>query len=257
MFFYLSKILLFLIKPFNLIVLALVLSFITKSTWWKKRLRILGFIMLLIFTNGFIQNELLLLWEIKPIPLDQINEKYRVGIVLGGTADSERAPNDRLFFSRGAERITHAVNLYKAGIIDKILFTGGKGYIFEGPEIDNTPIFDFYIMCGVDSSDILVESTSRNTHQNAVHVRRILEDEDLFAGKHVLLTSAYHMRRSEGCFEKEGFEVLAFSTEMNTALPQYRYNYGLFIPSVAVLENWEFIIKEWIGYIVYWIVGYI
>lgn len=112
-------------------------------------------------------------------------------------------------------------------------------------------------MCGVDPEDILIESTSRNTHQNAVHVKQLLKEHGLFDKKHVLLTSSYHMRRAAGCFRKEDFKILEFSTDFSTALPQYRYNISMFMPSVQVLEGWEFLIKEWVGYIVYWMVGYL
>lgn len=130
MFFYLSKIFMFVIKPFNLIAVALILSFTVKPIKWRKRMRVSALVMFIFFTNGFIQNELLLLWEKKAIPLEDIQSQYEVGIVLGGTADSEREPYDRLFFIRGAERITHAVNLYKAGKIRKNLIYGRQGIYF-------------------------------------------------------------------------------------------------------------------------------
>ena len=202
-------------------------------------------------------NEVLLKWEVPAVPIEEIQGTYEVGIVLGGTADTERAPFDRLYFSKGAERITQAVTLYKAGKIRKILFTGGNAELFEDPEKDNTPIFQYYLSCGVDPDDIIIENRSRNTHENAVLTKEMLVENNLLDQKHVLLTSAFHMRRAAACYRKEGIDVLEFSTDFYTALPDNRYDFSQFLPSAPVLGNWEFLIKEFVGYIAYWLADYI
>ncbi len=257
MFFYLSKILVFLTSPFNLIVIFMALSLILKAARWRRWLRRTAVMLFLVFTIGVIQNEFLLIWEVPAIPLSEIKGVYEVGIVLGGTTDTERAPFDRLYFTKGAERVTQALQLYKEGKIQKILFTGGRSRLFEGREKDNRPVRDFLVMAGVRPGDIIIENRARNTHENAVLTRALLEKMGLMKGKHILLTSAFHMRRAEGCFKKEGIDVLGFSTDFYSQLPKYRFSAGMFVPSVRVLDNWNFLIKEIIGYIVYDFVGYL
>ena len=126
--------------------------------------------------------------------------------------------------------------------------------MFEDPNRDNSPIFDFYVMCGVDPNDIIIESASRNTRENAFLVRDLLNSD---SSKIILMTSAFHMRRAEGCFRKIGLEVTGFSTDFYTAIPKDRFGFDAFLPSPITLANWNFLIKEWIGYVVYWIIGYI
>ncbi len=257
MFFYLSKILVFFTSPFNLIVLLTALSFLLKVRKWRRVTRRAAVVLFFVFTIGVIQNEILLWWEVPAIPVSEISDDYEVGIVLGGTTDTEREPFDRLYFNKGAERVTQALQLYKEGKIGKILFTGGKSRLFEDREKDNTPIRDFFIMAGVRPEDIIIENMSRNTHENAKLTRQVLDELGMADKKHILFTSAFHMRRAEACFKKEGIDVLGFSTDFYTQLPQYRFSIGMFIPSVRVLDNWDFLIKELIGYVAYGVAGYI
>ena len=256
MFFVLSKILGFFIKPFNLILIFLVVSYFIKNTKWKKRFRITSLIFFLVFSNGIIFNECLMLWEKPAVELDDLNDDYEVAVVLGGTTDVDRKPDDRLFFHKGADRVTHALNLYHSGKTKKILFTGGNARLFEDATRDNSPIYDFYVMCGVAPNDIVIESSSRNTRENAFFVKDLLQQNSEM-GKVLLITSAFHMRRAEGCFRKVGIDVTGFSTDFRTALPKDRFGFNGFIPSPEVFTGWEFLIKEWIVYIVYRIAGYI
>ncbi len=256
MFFALSKLLGFFLKPFDLIFILVLLSFLIKHGIWRKRLRWAALIMFLFFTNGIIFNECLLLWEKPAKPISELEETYELAVVLGGTADVDREPSDRLFFHRGAERITHALNLYHAGKVKKILFTGGRADLFEDRNRDNSPIREFYIMCGVKSVDIFMESSSRNTRENALLVKEMIEKNSMH-GKIILITSAYHMRRAEGCFNKAGMDVTGFSVDFLSNLPKDRFGFNGFLPSSEVLTDWNILIKEWVGYVVYWIVGYI
>ena len=256
MFFFLSKILAYFLKPFNLVLITFIASLIIRNATWKKRLRITSLIIFLVFSNGMFFNECLLLWEKPAIPISELDNDYELAVVLGGTTDVDREPKDRLFFHKGADRVTHALNLYHAGKVKKILFTGGNARLFEDPERDNSPIYDFYLMCGVEPDDIIIESASRNTRENAFFVKDLVES-NTEKGKVILITSAFHMRRAEGCFRKVGINVTGFSADFYSLLPKDRIGFDGFIPSPGVFGGWNTLIKEWVGYIVYWIIGYI
>lgn len=257
MFFILSKLFGYIIKPFNIILILIGVSFFIKSIVWKRRLRVGALIIFLIFSNGIILNECLLRWEKPAVLIMDLADDYDLAVVLGGTTDVDREPHDRLYFHRGAERVTQAINLYHAGKVNKILFTGGNARLFEDANRDNSPIYNFYVMCGVAPEDILIENSSRNTHENAVYVKKLLEERGVPHGKVILVTSAFHMRRAEGCFQKIGINVTGFSSDFYAALPKDRFGIDGFIPSPTVLKNWDFLIKEWIGYIAYWFAGYL
>jgi uncharacterized SAM-binding protein YcdF (DUF218 family) len=188
--------------------------------------------------------------------MSKLDDDYDLAVVLGGTTDVDREPKDRLFFHKGADRVTQALNLYHTGKVKKILFTGGNARLFEDPSRDNSPIYDFYVMCGVAPEDIIIESSSRNTRENAFFVKDLVDTESK-KGKVILITSAFHMRRAEACFRKVGIDVTGFSTDFYTALPKDRFSFDGFMPSPKILSNWDFLIKEWIGYLSYYIAGYI
>jgi uncharacterized SAM-binding protein YcdF (DUF218 family) len=256
MFFFLSKILAYFIKPFNLVLISFVTSFFIKNASWKKRLRVTSLVIFLIFSNGIAFNECLMLWEIPAIPISELDDDYELAVVLGGTTNVERKPNDRLFFHKGADRVTHALNLYHSGKVKKILFTGGNARLFEDAKRDNSPIYDFYVMCGVDPDDIIIENASRNTRENAFFVKDLVE-ANAKNRKVILITSAFHMRRAEGCFRKVGIDVTGFSTDFYSVLPKDRFGFDGFLPDPGVFGGWNFLIKEWIGYMAYWMIGYV
>mgnify|MGYP000507148714 CR=1 FL=1 len=253
MFFILSKLLIYLIKPFFVLSMLLIISFFIGNKIWVKRIRIFVLVGFIFFTNNFIINEIVRSWEVDPIEINQLENNYETGIVLGGIVDPERQPHDRLYFKSGADRVLHAIYLYKAGKIRKILFTGGKAKLFHEPERESSRIKDFFMLCGVNEEDIIIENKSRNTRENAVFTAEIIDKNK----KHVLVTSAYHMRRSIGCFEKVGLDVQPFSCDFISSRDQDRFSFHMFLPSVEALMSWDILIKEWMGILVYKISGYI
>ena len=252
MFFVLSKILGFLIKPFFVLSILLIISFFIENKRWVKRIRVFVLVAFLFFTNGFIVDEIMRAWEVKPVKIADLDSTYQFGIVLGGITDPEREPRDRLYFKKGADRLIHAVYLYKAGKIKKILFTGGKSKLFEDSERESSPIVDFLMLCGVPEEDIVIDNKSRNTRENALFTSHMVDKND----KQILITSAFHMRRSLGCFQKVGLQVTPFSCDFNARRDDERFTLDMMIPSLDALNAWDILIKEWVGIIAYKIAGY-
>lgn len=123
MFFILSKVLNFLIMPFTLVCLLFLLSAVTKSQRWNKRFFWAAFVSLLFFSNDFISNEIMNLWEMKTIAYKDMRP-HDLGIVLTGATVPLLKPDDRVYFQRGADRVTHTVQLYKLGLLKKIMISG-------------------------------------------------------------------------------------------------------------------------------------
>lgn len=167
MFFYLSKVLSFIIMPYTQMCLWFILALFIKRISLKRKFLLLGIIYLLFFSNRFIVNEALLLLEVAPTPYASVEDTYDVGIVLGGVTNSAKTPRDRVYFSKGADRITHAFQLYELGKIKKILVTGGTGNIINTTYREADNLYEFLILCGVNPEDILLENNARNTYENA------------------------------------------------------------------------------------------
>src|SRR5690606_30204321 len=115
--------------------------------------------------NDFIANEVMLAWEPDAVAYQDIGKTYDLGILLAGVTRSGNTPDDRVYFQRGVERITHTLQLYRLGKIRRVLVAGGSGRLLDIGEREADDIRSALIMMGVDPVDILVESNSRNTRE--------------------------------------------------------------------------------------------
>lgn len=252
MFFFLSKILQFLINPMVWIVFLLLLAVLTGDENFKKKCLRLSLILTLIFSNSFIFDECERAWEIPITPYRSL-KKYDAGIVLGGMTLYDKTA-DRLQFQRGGDRLFQAIELYKRGYIKKIVFTGGSGSVLH-PEDKEGPWVERYLLTlGIPQQDFLIEGESQNTHENAVYTKALL-DKHNFKGEYLLITSAFHMRRSMGCFNKEGVLVSPYSTDRYAGPRKFEFEH-LFIPDASALYDFNNLIHEIVGFITYKIVGY-
>ena len=75
------------------------------------------------------------------------------------------------------ERINHAIALYQSERVEKLIFTGGtrkEGYPSEG-EVARK----FAIKQGIPSHDIIYETRSKDTYQNLVNTRLLMQKHKL------------------------------------------------------------------------------
>lgn len=251
MFFYLSKTLYFLAMPLTLICMAFLLSWFIKR--YRRTFFLTGLVLLFLFTNVFISNALLRWWEVEPVLISSL-PKYDVGIVLGGIT-SDKEPRDRVHTSGAADRVLHAVHLYREGKINKILVSGGSGKILQDSVTEAILLKRLLLQSGIPEADILVEDASRNTHENALFSKSLL-DEKAPNQRYLLLTSAFHMRRASACFAKVGLPVGLYSADLRTDENKFTPDI-LFLPSSGGLHNWEIIIREMLGMMAYKVSGYI
>lgn len=240
--------------PLTLIVGLWAASIILRNQRWKKITGIAGLVLVLFFTNEFIANEMMLWWETDPIAFKNI-KPHKIGIVLTGATMAFIQPTDRVYFGKGADRVVHTVDLYKRGLIEKILISGGSGMVLYEEEPEANKFQRVMIMMGVEPNDILIENETRNTQESAIEVKRMLDSLQIKDKSCFLITSAFHMRRSQACYKKVGLQMESFSTDFYTH-PR-KYSVGSFIiPSLDALVIWHKLVKEWVGLIAYKLMGF-
>jgi len=255
MFFVLSKILAFLLKPLNLIVLTALYGLFTRIPQRRQRAFTVLIFMLLGFSTPWPINELARRWEIGQRSPESIVEPYDVGILLGGyTEMSAASPAGVVTFSRSANRLTETLALYKMGKIRRILLTGGSGRMI-GEESSEAPVSRWYLQqVGVPDSAIIIEGHSRNTWENALYSKQLIDS--LAPGSRCLLiTSAWHLRRAKGCLDKAGLPCEVFGADFFT-LQDLGNKLHWLQPSWECLMKWNYLLKEWVGWLVYKIKGY-
>ena len=255
MFFFLSKTLNYLVLPLTIIVILLVLSIVLKNPKWKKRLLYSGVILLILFSNDFLANEAIHAWEIQTVAFKDMTP-HKLGIVLTGTTIAGLEPNDRVYFSRGADRVTHTVQLYKLKLIEKILISGGTGRLFGEDEPEANKFQRAMIMMGVDSADIMIENETRNTAESAQQVVKMLDSLQYRSEDCLLITSAFHMRRSLACYKKVGLNLQPFTADFYSHPREY-YLDSFIVPKIDALHVWHKLFKEWAGVVAYKAAGYI
>jgi uncharacterized SAM-binding protein YcdF (DUF218 family) len=255
MFFVLSKLLSFLVLPITQVFVCFVLYIFVRKQPWKNRFLWIGFVLFLFFSNDFLANEIMELWEVDTKPFSEIRE-HQVGIVLTGSTIPFIQPDDRVYFQRGADRVTHSIQLYKLGLIKKILISGGSGRLLEQDEPEADKFKKVMIMAGVPESDIVIENKTRNTYESAGAVKNILDSLNYTSEDCLLITSAFHMRRSLAVYRKAGLMLEPFSTDFY-AVPDKNFIPTFFLPSVSGFIIWEKLFKEWTGLLAYKIAGYV
>lgn len=176
-------------------------------------------------------------------------------MVFSGVTKGSKTPRDRVYFGEGADRITHTLQLYNEGRVKNIIVSGGLGFQQAENSIAADRLKSFLIMAGVPDSEITVEPEAVNTYENAVKTAEIL-NRDFPNQKYLLVTSAFHMKRSELCLKKQGIEFDTFPAGYLTDRPTLNFD-DLIIPRANAIDKWERLFKEWIGLATYKLMGYL
>ncbi|MGV3561337.1 YdcF family protein [Larkinella arboricola] len=256
MFYFLSKTLTFLFMPVGLLTVALLFALISKNRARQRKALITAFIVLMVAGNGFITNELLIWWEVPPAVLPA-STRPRVGVVLtGGLANVNPRVRPAIHLGSQGDRVAQALLLYKSGQIQKILISGGIGGIIRRDVGDEGQLSrQFLLTAGVPAQDIVLENRSRNTYENARFSAPILQ-KTFKDYEYVLITSAWHMRRAIGCFEKQQLAVIPYPATFISGQREFAPNHLLFPSEQALFDSYWFI-HEVVGYIAYRVAGYI
>lgn len=251
MFFILSKLLYILISPFNWLLLLIIWAFATKNKGRKKQLTIASICIFLFFSNPYLIHKITLGWQVNQKVL-ATNEQYQVGILLAGFVGFEMKTSQG-FYGGASDRFIQAVRLYKLGHLKKILITGGSGSIWRQQYKEADFVKEQLVQMGVAQADVLSENKSRNTFENAINSKKILDSLQL-KGSFLLITSAMHMKRSQQVFTKAGIVTTAYPCNFN-ALNNPQLFWNAIIPSYKSFEGWDNFLKEAVGLLVYKLTG--
>ena len=146
--------------------------------------------------------------------------------------------------------------MYHKGRVNKICITGGSGSIKHPNHREAAYIKAYLKTIEVPNSNIIMENSSRNTYENAVFTKRILDSLG-FKGSILLVTSSFHMRRSLAIFKKAGYQnVTPFVTNKFTGIRKFEFDYCL-IPNAEAVTACNTILHEIVGYVIYKAKGYL
>lgn len=266
MFYFLSKTIGYFLTPAGWLLGTLAAAWV----WPRYRRRLVGISLLLFWTLGnsyLIYNHLARLWEIgsdEPPLLRAASDTTRadptVAVVLTGGTMNTKLPvaPDRPLLGQQADRLGQALFLYKTGRVQKILISGGStDLFFMGREArqEGREALRFLGLAGVPLGDLLWETRSRNTRENALFSARVLRSR-FKTSRCVIVTSAFHMRRALGCFERVGIRAVPFSAAY-LQQPDQVVLADLLVPHEQTFADAMHLLKEWFGYVAYAAMGYV
>jgi len=246
---FLSKVFTYLILPPGcfIVVLFFVVVFL------PKKMKIFPAIALLILYLLSIQpfSDLLLkpLEDAYPPLSSEFKKDWPQAVVIlgGGTIQGspEAGVGKDTLASDTIKRVLYAFSLRDIFKVPYI-FSGGK--VFEyGQESEALTAGRLFVSLGFPFERLILESRSRNTWENA-------SETAIFGfNKVVLITSAYHVKRSIYCFNRQGVSVIAAPTDYKCDRGR-KYDFFSFMPTITGLNNSYLALHEYIGLIIYKII---
>ncbi|WP_347158947.1 YdcF family protein [Pontibacter chitinilyticus] len=253
MYFILSKTLDYLLMPLLWVLALLFLALFLRSVKWSRRCLLVAVVLLVVLSNPFLANEAIRAWEVPAVPVKDV-QHHDVAIILTGVTKYREDIPDRIHTAKGADRFLQPLQLYRMGKFDKFLISGGNGHLLAEVVPEAEQIEKILLMAGVPEEDIITESNSRNTRENAVNTAKVLAQHPEWK-RQLLVTSAFHMRRALGCFEKVGLHPDVYSTDFYSQPRSYTPD-EIILPSVDAFALWHLLIHEITGYVVYKAMGY-
>ncbi|EAR62952.1 YdcF family protein [Neptuniibacter caesariensis] len=249
LFFYLSKLLWFIVQPDHLLLLMLTLGLFL----WKKALGVFlvwcSVLLTIVVSQYPVANHALEPLESyfsKP-NLSSLEQPLAGIIVLGGGEDAElsgiHGSNE---FNSGAERLMVLPALMLRNPKLQVIYTGGSGSIFR-PGYRGADVAQNWLSEQGLAGRLIIERDSRNTYQNALYTRELINELGADSqGSWLLITSAFHMPRSVGVFRKAGIDVVPYPVDYRVAENRWR-------PSLnRNMADLNLAVREWIGLLAYY-----
>lgn len=255
MFFLLSKFLDVVLLPTVWLLVLLIAALLARQPRRQRQWLGAALGLTLIVTNQALVNEVLLGWEAVPVPLAALPRHSDAAVLLTGISQVDKSPHDRVYLGLGADRLTNALWLYRAGRVGRIIVSGGSGAVLAKAHTEAADLATLLRLAGVPQSAILIEDRSRNTHENALFTKRLLAAHPEM-NTLVLVTSAFHQRRALGSFQKVGLHPISFPAGFRSTDRRGTPDYWL-VPSPAALENASLLTHEIAGWLTYKAMGYL
>jgi len=173
-------------------------------------------------------------------------------VVLGGNTANNRhnwfRPYDK---NTALSRVETAAALYEAKRAPIIVLSGAalEGRLSEAEVMARTLREQ-----GIPEQALILETASTNTHENGVFTAAKLEEMGI--DRILLVTSALHMPRAMGVFQKLGITAVAAPSRPQILVPR-NPQFSFWLPDLRTFEASRSIIKEYVGLLVYWLRGWI
>jgi uncharacterized SAM-binding protein YcdF (DUF218 family) len=238
---------------------ALVLLLVAGTAWLAIDRRRRGFVPIAGATSCFLVLMLLPVGDWLLMPLEDrfkipatLPDEVTGIIVLGGGVDLDviAARGSAATANLAAGRIMAAALLAHRYPLARILVAGGGARLAPTNPVEADGLAASLTAMGVAPERIVRERRSRTTYENALFAYELAKPQP--GETWILVTSAWHMPRSVGCFRKAGWTVIPYPVDFRTT-----GNLSLVseLSLVHDLELATLAAKEWVGLLAYRVMG--
>lgn len=253
MFFILSKTLGYLCYPLTMVFVALLLFARTRQREKPAWRWFWAAVLLLWFCSAPWGADLLMRPLERPYLAQPSPAQADVILVLGGSVDLTNCSTGLVSYAEGADRFFQSVKLARRLPQAVLIFAGGTIDMFGRGSTEASVLKAEAEQFGIAPERIRTDDRSRNTHENAVEAKRILETTG--GSRVVVVTSAFHMRRALACLRKVGIEAQPYAVDFR-GHHGVANRFGLF-PQASVLDESTSAVREYFGLLVYRLKGYL
>ena len=154
------------------------------------------------------------------------------------------------------DRFLAGLDLYRAGRAPRLLFTGGSSPFSPGQPPEGQRYLLESQQLGIPPDAMASTPPVVNTAEEAIAIRQLLQPSQSSdtSTRILLVTSAFHMRRAQRLFERQGLMVLPFPVDFQArgrwAGPLWR-DPTQWLPSARALDDSSRALRELIGRLVY------
>jgi vancomycin permeability regulator SanA len=135
-------------------------------------------------------------------------------VVLGARVYADGRPSDAL-----ADRVRTACQLYRQGLVRRLIFSGGPG---EGAVHETEAMKRMAMQLGVRAEDIWLDKAGLNTQATVRNTDPLLRQ--WHASRVLVVSHAYHLPRVKLAYQRGGREVFTVPARESYLLRQMPYN---------------------------------
>jgi uncharacterized SAM-binding protein YcdF (DUF218 family) len=245
---YLAKLLPVFFLPSGATVLLLLASLVFR----KRALAVAAFLVLWLSSTPVVGDAVMRAaegWQTR-IPVASVPEARAIVVLSGVLRQTPGAPSGGEWREE-VDRVDAGVALLVAAKAPVLIFTDGWLPWDSDAQPVGNGVVERAVALGAPRDRILVTDRVRNTADEAREVGKLLQslrdghDRDAV----ILVTSAYHMRRSRLLFARAGVSVVPFPTDFQTSPGPFRFMDIL--PHAGSIENTDAAMRELYGYLFY------
>lgn len=244
MFYIFSKIFACAASPWLYIIILLVAGYLINKR--KAKVTCLSFSLLffLFFSNRVIYQACLQSYTFSYISRFDSIGHYKYALLPGGFTEYDHY-RERIEYGFAVDRMVDAVELYKLGKVEKLVFTGDGASTYSGNMVKFVETVENF--WGVKREDVIIEPYAKNTFQNIELSMKMLPDMN--SGNTIVVNSAIYMRRTLQSCEQLDFYPAYYATDIITG--EIMASWEDWIPDFHVMDDWMKLIHEWIGCVAY------